>query len=130
MINNKENSINTIESTLFLVLFFLFVCVVSGNSENSRHSGSSYKFASELQSNSTAVFDIQVVPFLKSLLPVIHKLNPKQFDQTLHLIAGNYTFHQQISYLLKKQLLIKPIVIQRFSACYHFIDTSDLPLFG
>jgi len=127
MFSQKGDNRNYLGSAAFVVLFFLFICAFSENADKPLGDIIKYRYAPELQLNVATLADVRQFPFLKSLLPLIDKLNPGQFNEGLHVIANNHFFQQRIISFQKTILIVKPVVFQHFFAFYHFINTDDFP---
>jgi hypothetical protein len=127
MITKNGNRDNFLESAVFLVLFFLFICAFSGISDKPINHDYPFKFASEVASNSAAVIEVQQFHFQNYLIPFFDKSNFKLFSDVDPIISENSSFHQRIVFLQKAGLLIKPFLIKRFYNQYHYSDADDLP---
>lgn len=127
MITQKDNSDNILGSSIFIVLFFFFICAFSHNPDPPIGQANKIKLISELSSQLTALNDAQELPILKTAIHLIYKTNYNLFGDGCKIVAENRTIHHQILFLQKAELLIKTIVLQRFYCQYHSIDTDDLP---
>lgn len=126
--NDQKGEIrNYFGSIAFIFLFFLFISAFSDISEKSPNQASSFKFAFELSSNSSAVIEVQQYSYLKSFLPVVARLNLQLFDERLRNICGYNPIYQRIIALQKARLQIRPLVFQGFYSYYHSVDTDDFP---
>jgi len=128
MIKPGANRFNYLGSAVFAFLFFLLIYGFSGNLGKTAVFESPYKFAFELQSHTTAiVVEIQEVHFSNHFITIIDKSNFKLFNEGSDLISYNTINHQLFRFLQQTELLIKPVINQRFYNQYHYIDADDLP---
>ena len=129
MYDKRENRSDNLGSTIFIVLFFLFICAFSKNSDKPIGNAYHYGIASELHSNITILNDVQQVFYQKSLIPFIDKMNIKLFNESLKMITVSRLITQRFIFLQKAKLLIKPFfALHRFYYQYQYIDTEDLPI--
>lgn len=128
MLRQKENKINYFGSAVFAFLFFLLIYAFSGNLGKHAAIESPYKFASELESNATAVIvEVQEVHFFNILIPLVDKSNFKLFGGEMNVVADNNFMQQRIVFLQAAVLRIKPVFLHLFYRQFHSIDTDDLP---
>ncbi len=127
MIRQRRDNRNYQVSAAFVVLFFLFIYAFSENSDTPNNDIIKFNYAPELQVNVATLVEIQQFHFLKNLLPLVDKLNPRQSNEGLHPIGDNYFFQLRIIFFQRITLIIKPILFQQLFTFYHFIDTDDFP---
>ncbi len=129
MYNQREEKNDYFGSTIFIVLFFLFIVSFSGNSDKAIiGKASQYKIASELHSNTNALNDAQYLFCQENLIPLIDKANFKLFNEELKIITDNRLINQRIIFLQKTELLIDPISISMFYHHIHYQDTEGPPI--
>jgi hypothetical protein len=128
MISHTEDKKDYFGTVVFIVLFFLFVCSFSKNTDKPVDRAFQYELVSSIHSNIAALNDAQQLYYHKSLLSLTDKTIFKLFSENFKIVTENRLFNQRIVFLQKSQPLIKPVVLQRFYYQYHFSNTDDLPV--
>jgi hypothetical protein len=111
------------------VLIATFVFFASSlTTSNEKHGGFAVhaKPGSGLQSNASAINDVQLFFYQKSVHTFIVKTQFNAINDNYKLIADNRLIDQRIVTLLKSAFLIKPGLPQPFHFLYHYPD-PDVP---
>jgi len=130
VLRQKDNRDNYLGSTVFMVLFFLFICAFAGNAESPAASDSHYKSVSEQKSYVIALNDAQQYSAPKNIIRRIENTDFKTHSDSYKIFENNRSAHHSLLSLQKAELLIKPVLHRRFYIQCHSIDTDDLPLLG
>jgi len=128
MIEQRNDKKNYLDTAIFIALFFLIVCFLSKNNDNTADDAFRYESAYVLNSKVTVLCNIQQFSFQKSVFPIFDNANFSLFSENIKIITYNRLINQQIVILQKNQLSIKPISIYRFYYQYYYPDTEDLPI--
>lgn len=128
MIPPKENKNNNYGTAIFIVLFFVFVLAFAGNSDAVIGKDFHFESLPDFPKHHIALNDIQQLPVLKNTVQFIESTNFKLFGDGYKVIVENRTIQQLLYLLLKEELLIYPVINQRFYLFYHSIDTEDSPI--
>lgn len=111
-----------------MVLFFVFVCAFTKNSERSVFKAHQYELAYEVHSNISALNDFQQFYNLRKPITFVDNLNLTFFKEHLKILVDNRTIHQELLSLQTKELLIKPVFLTRFYFLNHYPDTGEVPI--
>jgi hypothetical protein len=128
MRRQSDNSDNYFSSTVFIVLFFLFISAFAGNLNTSVGRDSQSISASELHSQVIALNDAQQISCQKIVIRYLENTDFKSVSDSYKIIDTNRSILHKILYLQKTELLIKPVIFHRSYYKYHIIDTDDLPV--
>jgi hypothetical protein len=128
VLRQKDNINNYLDSAVFMVLFFIFICAFAGNTEQPAARDSHYKSVSEQQNYVIALNDAQQFSVPKYVIRNIENTDFKPVSDSYKILDNNRSLYQKILVLRKIELLIKPIIHSRFYYQYHSVDTDDLPV--
>lgn len=128
MLRQKDNSQNYLDSSVFIVLFFIFICAFAGNIEPPAARDSHYKSVSEQKPYVIALNDAQQFSVPKYVLRNIENTDFKILSDSYKIIENNRSAHHRLVFHQKAELKIKPVVLHRLFYQYHSIDTDDLPV--
>jgi hypothetical protein len=128
MIRHTEDKKDYFGTIVFIVLFFLFVCSFSKNTDKPVDRAFQYELISAVHSNITALNDAQQLYYPKSLLSFTDKTIFNLFSEHFKIVTENRLINQRILILQKSLPLMKFIVLQRFYYQYHYSNTDDLPV--
>jgi hypothetical protein len=128
MIRQRENNGNNFGSAVFIVLVFLFICVLSVNSKTPEGGGLNSLSLTDFHSRVAAVNDAQQFPSKKTVIPLEEKSPLILFNPVHKIIAEKNSIQHNIHFFREVQLFIKPFLLQRFYCCYHTNDTEDPPV--
>jgi hypothetical protein len=130
MINQKEDIINSIGKTIFIVFFFLLISSFSNKSDKQTNDISQCKVIYELHSNpaqAVIVGDFSL-PSVQKSVTLLDNINSNFFNEDLKIFADSKKITQRIILLQKTQLSIKPITICRFY-CHRFsTEVDEIPI--
>lgn len=129
MITCKGNNDSNIRRTVFTVLFFLFVflCAFAFNPDQHTMRDDQHKIIYSLGSQLKAINNAQLFPDLKEIIPVVVKSNFKLSSDCYKIVSDNRLVHHRIQFLQRTELIIKPVLLNRFLYQYHYDDTDDFP---
>ena len=126
---SEQDKYDYLGRTVFIFLFFLFVCFFTNSSDRPADRVNQIESAFISNSNAIAINDFQQFLSLKSLQPVaINHFNSKILNENLDMIAVNTLINQKIIILQEARLKIKPVVLSRYYRPCHFTDTGDIPV--
>ena len=131
MTSRREDTANYIGTTLFVVLFVLFVSLFSNKTFNQTSYSPQYIFKSELHVSQQKAVIAEAIPLTtvqKSCLAILYNANINLFSETDKILADNSKTTQQFGLLQKVQLQIKPILLCRFCVYLFPTDDEDLPI--
>lgn len=128
MLRQKDNKNNYLDSAVFLLLFFIFICAFAGNSEPPAARDSHYKSVSEQQNYAIALNDALQFSVPKYVIRNIENTDFKLVSDSYKILDNNRSLYQKILVLRKTEFLIKPIIHHRFFYQYYPVDTDDLPV--
>lgn len=130
MQDRKENTIQNLGSTLFMVLFFIICFSFSGKSEKPSFNDAQYELVAGLHSSSVkaiVVDFIQMPVFHKSLMTSIDKMGFSFCNTKFKLSADNKNFAQQIIFLERSIPSLKPLYTCRFYYHLFSAQAKELP---
>ena len=110
-------------------MFFFFVSAFADKSDSPV--GSAYQLKSDysLQSQVAVIpNDALQVIWQKNTFPVIVKTDFKQYGESYKTVIENSLISNELLFLQKAELLIRPIIMQKLYCQYHSIDTTDVPV--
>lgn len=128
MLRQKDNKNNYLDSAVFMVLFFIFICAFAGYSEPSAARDSHYKSVSEQRNYVIALNDAQQFSIPKYVIRNIENTDFKILSDSYKIIENNRSAHHWLLSLRKTELQVKPIIHHRFYYQFHSVDTDDLPV--
>lgn len=128
MFGQKDKSQSYLGSTVFIVLFFIFICAFAGNNEPPAARDSHFKSVSEQQSYVIALNDAQQFSVPEYVIRNIESTDFKILSDSYKIRENNRSVHHKLVFWQKTELKIKPVVLHRLFFLYHSIDTDDLPV--
>lgn len=128
MLRQKYNCQNYLGSTVFIVLFFVFICAFAGNNEPPAARDSRYKSVSEQRLYVIALNDAQQFSVPEYGIRNVESPDFKIPGDSYKIRENNRSIHHRLVFYQKTELKIKPVVLYRLFYQYHSIDTDDLPV--
>ena len=127
MLRRQDNSENYLSGAVFMVLFFIFICISTKKSDPPVTRFSHYKSVSEKTVNFVALNDAQQVSLQKNVVSFLENTNFKLLSDCNKIIENNKSIYTRLLSLQKTELQAKPVLQQMLSYWYHSYDTRDLP---
>lgn len=129
MTTHRVNYDNNIRRTIFTVLFFLFVflCAFAFNPDHHTIRDDQQKIIYSLSLQLSALNNAQLFPDTKDIIPVVVKSNFKPSSDCYKIVSDNRLVHHRIQFLQRTELMIKPVLLNRFLYQCHYNDTDDFP---
>ena len=124
---HREDKRSFLASTVFGVLFFLFICLFSNQQDQPIGLAAQFKLISELGSQPAALNNASQFNALDVNLPFIAKTNFDPYGHKFSMIAENRRIIQRFLCLQKNELLVRPLVLFRTCFRLRIADTKDFP---
>lgn len=128
MLRQKDHIHDYLGSTVFIVLFFIFMCAFADNSEPPTARDSRYKSVAEQQYFVIAINDAQQFSVPKYVIRNIENRDFKILSDLHKIIESNRSVHNTLLSLRETEILVKPVMLLRLYYQYHSFDNDDLPL--
>ena len=131
MMNRKDDIINFLGRTLFMVLFFILISAFSQNSFEQDDRSVHYEWISIPNTSTMSAVSVEAIQlplFDKSWVSVIDKSNFTFFNEDLKISAYNKKISQRIISFQKTQPLIKTTILCGFYHHLFPVDNDELPV--
>jgi len=126
MFEQKQDREANVGRAIFMVLFFLFISSFAGNPDSSIRNNAHFEAPPDLHTQVAVLSDAVQLQALNVAAPFV-KFYFKLFNHGYNSIAENRIIYHKIQFLKKIELLLKPVILQRFYCLYHTLDGDDFP---
>jgi hypothetical protein len=109
-----------------IALFVFFACSITATHEKQGECAIHSQPGAGMQTNATAINDVQLFFYQKSLPTFIVRWQYSAANDYYKLIVDNRLINQRIAALVKSEFLIKPGLPQHFHFLFHYPD-PDIP---
>lgn len=128
MINQKEIKSEFFNTTIFVVLFFLFICAFTNKPEPSIRRVIQYELSTNFHTDLAEVNNAQQINCENGLIPLVDKLNRIFSNNTYKVANDNKLINHKFLSLHKSEKQILPLIHLICLIQHQHFDAEELPI--